>query len=107
MQVSGIKHYPPADFEPAASDLARFLWPGESWTQGRERLLLGNGEGGSNPIESRVRKSSRQWNSWQGAFKLGGNVETLPCTKIMMSTRRNATYTHFYNTLISGGGEPA
>ncbi|CAM9751600.1 unnamed protein product [Ectocarpus sp. 6 AP-2014] len=41
--VSGIKHYPPSDFEPAASDLARFLWPGETWTQGRERLLLGNG----------------------------------------------------------------
>lgn len=47
MQVSGIKHYPPSDFEPAASDLARFLWPGESWTQGRQRLLLGNGEGGA------------------------------------------------------------
>eukprot|EP00904_Undaria_pinnatifida_P008472 jgi/Undpi1/4755/HiC_scaffold_18.g08108.m1 len=41
--VSGIKHYPPSDFEPAASDLARFLWPGESWESGRQLLLLGNG----------------------------------------------------------------
>lgn len=44
MQVSQIKHYPPSDFEPAASDLARFLWPDGSWAQGRQRLLLGNGE---------------------------------------------------------------
>lgn len=43
-QVSQIKHYPPADGEPAASDLARFLWPDESWPEGKERLLLGNGE---------------------------------------------------------------
>ena len=43
-QVSQIKHYPPADGEPAATDLARFLWPDVSWTEGRERLLLGNGE---------------------------------------------------------------
>lgn len=41
--VSQIKHYPPADGEPAASDLARFLWPDESWPEGKERLLLGNG----------------------------------------------------------------
>lgn len=73
VQVSGIKHYPPADFEPAASDLARFLWPGESWTQGRQRLLLGNGKG---RVEGRVggRRSRRR-----GAFK--AVWETLPCAK--------------------------
>ncbi|CAM9696335.1 unnamed protein product, partial [Choristocarpus tenellus] len=42
--VSKIHHYPPADFEPAASDLAMFLWPdNNAWEQGRHRLLLGNG----------------------------------------------------------------
>ncbi len=26
--MDDISHYPPADFEPAISDLAEFLWPG-------------------------------------------------------------------------------
>lgn len=29
--VDDISHYPPADFEPAISDLAEFLWPGGEW----------------------------------------------------------------------------
>lgn len=43
--VSTIHHYPPADFEPAISDLAGWLWPegGSALAGGRGRLLLGNG----------------------------------------------------------------
>lgn len=43
--VDTIHHYPPADFEPAISDLAGWLWnhrPAEV-PSGRSRLLLGNG----------------------------------------------------------------
>ncbi|KAJ1971661.1 hypothetical protein H4R34_005667, partial [Dimargaris verticillata] len=35
-------HYPPANQEPAKSNLARFLWP-QGWQHHRDRLLLGNG----------------------------------------------------------------
>ena len=42
-----MSHYPPADFEPAITDLAHFLWPGQGGLpgaeQGRVRLLMGNG----------------------------------------------------------------
>jgi len=49
--IDTIHHYPPADFEPAISDLARWLWPDgngpglgpEALADGRGRLLLGNG----------------------------------------------------------------
>lgn len=44
--IDTIHHYPPADFEPAISDLARWLWPGPEggdWQEGHSRLLLGNG----------------------------------------------------------------
>ncbi|KAM3567865.1 hypothetical protein VYU27_009998 [Nannochloropsis oceanica] len=47
--VDEIGHYPPADFEPAISHLASFLWPGkeEGGREGGEvhkpLLLLGNG----------------------------------------------------------------
>lgn len=37
-----MHHYPPADFEPAISDLAKFLWPTDT-AKGKERLLMGNG----------------------------------------------------------------
>lgn len=40
--ISTIHHYPPADFEPAITDLAKWLWP-EGAADGRRRLLLGNG----------------------------------------------------------------
>ncbi|KAJ1967459.1 hypothetical protein H4R35_006704, partial [Dimargaris xerosporica] len=35
-------HYPPANQEPAKSNLAQFLWP-QGWQHHRDRLLLGNG----------------------------------------------------------------
>lgn len=38
-----IHHYPPADFEPAIGDLAKWLWDDDDWQEGRSRLLLGNG----------------------------------------------------------------
>ena len=44
--IDTIHHYPPADFEPAISDLAKWLWPGPDggdWQEGHSRLLLGNG----------------------------------------------------------------
>mmetsp|Transcript_96397 Transcript_96397/g.201395 ORF Transcript_96397/g.201395 Transcript_96397/m.201395 type:complete len:420 (-) Transcript_96397:568-1827(-) len=50
--VSTIHHYPPADFEPAVSDLAAWLWreplnnqkpSAEVIADGRQRLTLGNG----------------------------------------------------------------
>jgi histidinol-phosphate/aromatic aminotransferase/cobyric acid decarboxylase-like protein len=44
--VDSIHHYPPADFEPAISDLAAWLWRHRAPTAaatGRSRLLLGNG----------------------------------------------------------------
>lgn len=44
--VSTIHHYPPADFEPAISDLAAWLWRHQTAPEaaaGRSRLLLGNG----------------------------------------------------------------
>ncbi|KAF4707284.1 hypothetical protein FOZ63_021117, partial [Perkinsus olseni] len=37
-----IEHYPPSDFEPAITDLAKFLSP-DDWSDTRSRLLLGNG----------------------------------------------------------------
>ncbi len=40
--VSLMHHYPPADFEPAITDLAQFLWP-DGHDRGRKRLLMGNG----------------------------------------------------------------
>lgn len=40
--IDDIHHYPPADMEPARSDLARFLWP-TSWREHLPSLLLGNG----------------------------------------------------------------
>lgn len=41
--VESIHHYPPADFEPALSHLAEFLWPGSDWEEKKKLLLLGNG----------------------------------------------------------------
>lgn len=40
--LSAIEHYPPSDFEPAITDLAKFLSP-EDCSDTRSRLLLGNG----------------------------------------------------------------
>lgn len=37
-----ISHYPPADFEPALTHLAEFLWPGQAAAM-KPLLLLGNG----------------------------------------------------------------
>lgn len=37
-----VHHYPPADFQPAISHLAEFLWPGQ-WEQNLDLLLMGNG----------------------------------------------------------------
>jgi len=42
LAVDTIHHYPPADFEPAISDLAKFLWPND-WEKYRGLLDLGNG----------------------------------------------------------------
>lgn len=36
-----MHHYPPADFEPALTNLAKFLWP-DSHEEGHSRLLMGN-----------------------------------------------------------------
>ncbi|KAJ3358485.1 hypothetical protein GGF32_000388 [Allomyces javanicus] len=42
--IHDIHHYPPADQEPAKSDLARFLWPSdEEFNANHGRLLMGNG----------------------------------------------------------------
>jgi histidinol-phosphate/aromatic aminotransferase/cobyric acid decarboxylase-like protein len=38
-----ICHYPPADFEPAITDLAKWMWEGSDAVEGHSRLLLGNG----------------------------------------------------------------
>ncbi|CAM9677941.1 unnamed protein product, partial [Heterosigma akashiwo] len=40
--VDTIDHYPPSDFEPAISDLAEFLWPGEGPAK-KPLMTLGNG----------------------------------------------------------------
>ncbi|RAW35038.1 hypothetical protein PC110_g8651 [Phytophthora cactorum] len=40
--MSTVHHYPPADFQPAISHLAEFLWP-QSWQQNLPLLLMGNG----------------------------------------------------------------
>ncbi len=40
--IDEIHHYPPADMEPARSELAKFLWPTE-WRRHLPSLLLGNG----------------------------------------------------------------
>ncbi|TDH70229.1 hypothetical protein CCR75_002893 [Bremia lactucae] len=37
-----IHHYPPADFQPASSHLAEFLWP-TTWEENLPLLLMGNG----------------------------------------------------------------
>jgi histidinol-phosphate/aromatic aminotransferase/cobyric acid decarboxylase-like protein len=40
--IHTIHHYPPADFQPAISHLAEFLWP-EKWKENLDLLLMGNG----------------------------------------------------------------
>ncbi|KAG3108051.1 hypothetical protein PI124_g11629 [Phytophthora idaei] len=40
--MSTVHHYPPADFQPAISHLAEFLWH-QSWQQNLPLLLMGNG----------------------------------------------------------------
>jgi hypothetical protein len=37
-----MHHYPPADFEPAITDLAKFLWPDGGHEEGHSRLRMGN-----------------------------------------------------------------
>ena len=42
--IHTIHHYPPADFQPAISHLAEFLWPqNEEWKANLDLLLMGNG----------------------------------------------------------------
>lgn len=42
--IHDIHHYPPADFEPCLTHLAKFLWPEEDeWEDNKRRLLMGNG----------------------------------------------------------------
>ncbi len=59
MQVEEISHYPPADFEPALTHLAQWLWP-ESWETDKNLLLLGNGA--SELIDLVIRDSIRDNN---------------------------------------------
>jgi histidinol-phosphate/aromatic aminotransferase/cobyric acid decarboxylase-like protein len=40
--MNTVHHYPPADFQPALSHLAEFLWPHE-WKTNLDLLLMGNG----------------------------------------------------------------
>jgi histidinol-phosphate/aromatic aminotransferase/cobyric acid decarboxylase-like protein len=40
--LGGMGFYPPANFEPGLTDLAKFLWP-DNWLLNKHRLLLGNG----------------------------------------------------------------
>ncbi|RLN47296.1 hypothetical protein BBJ28_00019817, partial [Nothophytophthora sp. Chile5] len=40
--MATVHHYPPADFQPAISHLAAFLWP-NGWQQNLDLLLMGNG----------------------------------------------------------------
>lgn len=41
--INHMHHYPAADFEPALTDLAEFLWPGANAVENKKMLLLGNG----------------------------------------------------------------
>lgn len=59
MQVEEISHYPPADFEPALTHLAQWLWP-ESWEEHKSLLVLGNGA--SELIDLVIRDSIRDNN---------------------------------------------
>ncbi|KAJ1503071.1 hypothetical protein HMI56_002354, partial [Coelomomyces lativittatus] len=57
--IKDIHHYPPADQEPAKTDLARFLCDSnESVEELRDRLLIGNGA--SELIDLVIRISSRK-----------------------------------------------
>eukprot|EP00949_MAST-11_sp_MAST-11-sp1_P000533 g533.t1 len=41
--MATVAHYPPADFEPARSDLCAFLYPKGNADEMKKRLLMGNG----------------------------------------------------------------
>eukprot|EP00931_Biecheleriopsis_adriatica_P076944 TRINITY_DN50600_c0_g1_i1.p1 TRINITY_DN50600_c0_g1~~TRINITY_DN50600_c0_g1_i1.p1 ORF type:complete len:398 (+),score=77.19 TRINITY_DN50600_c0_g1_i1:35-1228(+) len=82
--VDTIHHYPPADFEPAISDLARWLWEGSDWEEGRSRLLLGNGA--SELIDLVIRDGPRgfwkpaspggvQYKEYERSAEAAGNIQ--------------------------------
>lgn len=63
--VATIHHYPPADFEPALSHLAEYLWP-KAWKDYSTLLLLGNGA--SELIDLVIRSVK------QGGWRPGGTL---------------------------------
>lgn len=63
--IHTIHHYPPADFQPAISHLAEFLWPGQ-WEQNLDLLLMGNGA--SELIDLVIRSVPR------GGWRPGGTL---------------------------------
>jgi hypothetical protein len=64
-----MHHYPPADFEPAITDLADFLWP-NGHEEGKARLLMGNGA--SELIDLVIRDGPI------GVWKPAGYVQSAP-----------------------------
>uniref|UniRef100_A0AAV1ULU5 Aminotransferase class I/classII large domain-containing protein n=1 Tax=Peronospora matthiolae TaxID=2874970 RepID=A0AAV1ULU5_9STRA len=65
MAMRTVHHYPPADFQPAISHLAAFLWP-ETWRQNASLLLMGNGA--SELIDLVIRSVAR------GGWRPGGTL---------------------------------
>lgn len=63
--VDTIHHYPPADFQPALSHLAEFLWP-KAWKENMSLMLLGNGA--SELIDLVIRSVPR------GGWRPGGTL---------------------------------
>ncbi|KAI9216198.1 pyridoxal phosphate-dependent transferase [Blastocladiella britannica] len=91
--IHNIHHYPPADQEPAKSDLARFLWPSDAeFEQNHGRLLMGNGA--SELIDLVVRLSP------QGTWKAG------PWDVQYMEYQRSAT-TNARTILAPTDSQPA
>ncbi|KAI9183117.1 hypothetical protein H9P43_004034 [Blastocladiella emersonii ATCC 22665] len=91
--IHNIHHYPPADQEPAKSDLARFLWPeDDEFAANHGRLLMGNGA--SELIDLVVRLSP------QGTWKAG------PWDVQYMEYQRSAT-TNERTILAPTAAQPA
>ncbi|DAZ97655.1 TPA: hypothetical protein N0F65_003973 [Lagenidium giganteum] len=63
--IHTVHHYPPADFQPAISHLAEFLWP-QNWKDNLDLLLMGNGA--SELIDLVIRSVRR------GGWRPGGTL---------------------------------
>jgi len=83
--IDTMTHYPPADQEPAMTDLSEFLFPGEA--PHRERMMLGNGA--SELIDLLVRDvepgffapgddNNTQYKEYERSSNAAGHVTTFP-----------------------------